>query len=51
VLFFGVGAEVTAETHACRSVGSDDGGVVAVGNGKGMKGSWNIDDGKGMKGS
>ncbi len=51
VLDFDVGAEVTAETDACGSVGADGGGIVEAGDGKGMKGSWNIDDGKGMKGS
>jgi hypothetical protein len=51
VVVFGVGAEVTAETDACGSVGADGGGIVEVGNGKGMKGSWNIDGGKGIKGS
>jgi hypothetical protein len=48
---FGVGAEVTAETDACGSVGVDDGGIVEVGGGNGMKGSWNIGDVEGMKGS
>lgn len=32
VLVFGVGAEVTAETDACGSVGADGGGIVEVGD-------------------